>query len=345
MQKMKLLYKISLFAVIAVVGLSAFGSLYFFSKVNGVYTKTNSYVFSDDPKYHFSLILKSGDDTYWQDFKEGAYEAGKVYNAAIEYNPISDTDSSEEAVKYINIAYESKVDGIVAAAENSDEYANAINQAAQGGQNIVVGVVENVNNDRLAYVGTNFYEYGVQAAKLIAEAKPDKTKLNLAVILSSENSGQTSNAATTQNDVTLNGLKDALKSERQINLETTLYRNSDLLGAEDMTRKILTQYPDTDVIFCTNAKDTVAATHVIIERNLVGRVAIVGTDVTTDVVNYIKKNIIFGVLDRNGYQAGYQSIGLLCDSIGHKFQTNYVDINIDAYTQVNISTYNRSSAL
>ncbi len=342
---MKLLYKISMFAVIAIVALSAFGSLYYFSKVNSVYNKTNSYVFSDDPKYHFSMILESGDDTYWQDFKEGAFDAGKVYNAAIEFNPVPDTDSGEETVKYINIAYESKVDGIVVAAHNTPESANAINQAAQGDMNIVVGVVENVNNDRLAYVGTNFYEYGVQAAKLVAEAVSDKSKVNLAVILSSENAEQTKNASTTQNDVMLSGLKSALKNDGRINLETAVYRNSDLLGAEDMTRKILTQYPDIDVIFCTNAKDTVAAAHVIIERNLVGRVLIVGTDVTPEVTNYIKKGIIFGVLDRNGYGAGYQSIGLLCDSMGHKFQTNYVDINIDAYTQVNISAYNRNNAL
>jgi ribose transport system substrate-binding protein len=342
---MKLAYKISVFGVIALVALSAAGSLYFFSRVNSVYNKTNSYMFSDAPKYHFSMILKSGDDTYWQDFKEGAFEAGKVYNAAIEFNPVPDTDSNEETVKYINIAYESKLDGIVMAAENTSESAEAINQAAQGDMNIVVGVVENVNNDRLAYVGTNFYEYGVQAAKLISQAAGDKAKVNLAVILSSENSQQSNNATTTPNDVMLNGLNSALKNEGRINLKTALNRNSDLLGAEDMTRKILTEYPDIDVIFCTNAKDTVAAAHVIIERNLVGRVAIVGTDVTTEVTNYIKKKIIFGVLDRNGYSAGYQSIGLLSNSMGHTFQTNYVDININAYTQVNIATYNRSNAL
>lgn len=338
---MKLLYKISIFAVTALVTAAAFGSLYYFSRVNSVYNKNDSYVFSDDPKYHFSLILKSSDEVYWQEFKEGAFGAGKIYNTAIEFNPISDTDSNEETVKYINIAYESKVDGIVVASENTEEYANAINQAAQGNMNIVVGVVENVNNDRLAYVGTNFYEYGVQAAKLIAEAGGDKQKVNLAVVLSSENNSGTTNATTTQNDVMLSGLN----SNKRINLETTLYRSSDLLGAEDLTRKILTEYPNIDVIFCTNAKDTVAAAHVIVERNLVGRVVIVGTDVTSEITNYIKKGIIFGVLDRNGYDAGYQSIQLLCNSIKKKFQTNYIDINIEAYTQVNISAYKRSNGL
>lgn len=342
---MKWLYKSSVFAVIILVILSAAGSLYYFSKVNSVYHETSPYIFSDDPQYHFSLILNSEDDVYWQEFKEGAFEAGKVYDAAIEFNLVPETDSNEGTVEYINIAYESKVDGIIVAAENTKEYEAAINRAAQGNLNIVVGVVESVNNNRLAYIGTNFYQYGVQAAKLVSQAGYDNASVNLAVILSSENSEESDTAATTQNDVMLSGLNSALDSEGRINLVTTLYRSSDLLGAEDLTRKILTQYPDIDVIFCTNAKDTVAAARVIVERNLVGQVVIVGTDVTREIINYIHKGIIFGVLDRNGYRAGYQSVEHLCKSIGNNFQNSYVDIKIDAYTTVNISAYDRIDTL
>ena len=342
---MKWLYKSSVFVVIALVVASAAGSLYYFSKVNSVYNENSSYIFSDDPQYHFSMILNSEDDVYWQEFREGAFEAGKVYDAAIEFNLVSETDMNEETVEYINIAYESKVDGIIVAAENTKEYAEAINRAAEGDFNIVVGVVESIDNNRLAYVGTNFYEYGVQAAKLLSQAGADDAKVNLAVILSSQNSEESDTAATTQNDVMLSGLNSALESDGRINLVTTKYRKNDLLGAEDLTREILTQYPDIDVIFCTNSKDTVAAAHVIVERNLVGQVVIVGTDVTREIVNYINKGIIFGVLNRNGYLAGYQSIELLCNSIGNTFQTSYIDINIDAYTKVNISAYDQINAL
>jgi len=336
---MKWVYKVLLVVFVLVICTSAAGSLFFFNRINSVYNNENSYVFSDDPQYHFSLILNSQYDEYWQKYKEGAFEAGKVYNTAIEYNPVTQWDSNGETVEYINIASESKVDGIIVAAENTDEFVNAIKQAMERGINIAVGVVEGFSSSRLAYVGTNFYEYGVQAAKLIEEAGNDDDQVNLAVILSSKNSEQPETVSTTQNDVMLNGLNSALKNEPKINLATTLYRSTDLLGAEDLTRNILTQYPDIDVIFCTNAKDTEAAARVIVERNLVGQVVIVGTDVTDEIINFINKGIVFGVLDRNGYDAGYQSVKSLCDSIGSTFQSNYVDIDIDAYTIVNISTY------
>ena len=338
---MKWLYKITLLVLILAVCVSATGSLYFFNKVNSVYNQDNTYVFSDDPQYHFSLILNSEDDVYWQNFKEGAFKAGEVYNTAIEYNPVTNWDSNGETVEYINIASESKVDGIIVAAENTNEFMDAIRRAANKGINIVVGVVESVNSNRLAYVGTNFYEYGVQAAKLVEEAGSNDEQVNLAMILSSRNNEETDTVSTTQDDVMLNGLNSALEHADQINLVSTMYRSSDLLGAEDLTQDILTQHPDVDVIFCTNAKDTVAAARVIVERNLVGQVVIVGTDVTEEIISYIKKGIVFGVLDRNGYEAGYNSVQALYSSVGSDFQTSYLDVNIDAYTYVNIDTYNR----
>jgi ribose transport system substrate-binding protein len=336
---MKWVYNIVLIIVILTICASAAGSLYFFNRVNAVYNKDNTYVFSDDPQYHFSLILNSHDDVYWQEFKEGAFEAGKVYNTAIEYNPVTEWDSNGETVEYINIASESKVDGIIVAAENTAEFINAVNQATERGINVVVGVVESHDNDRLTYVGTNFYEYGVQAAKLVEEAGGDDEQVNFAIILSNRNNEETDTMATTQNDVMLNGIGSALENAKQVHLVSTLYRSTDLLGAEDLTRDILTKYPDIDVIFCTNAKDTEAAARVIIERNLVGRVVIVGTDVTDEIISYINKGIVFGVLDRKGSKAGYASVQTLCESIGSQFQSSYTDVNVEAYTLVNISTY------
>ncbi len=334
---MKWVYKIFLVLFIILTCVSAAGSMYFFNRVNGVYDENINSVF-DDPKYHLSLILNSGDDVYWQQFKEGALEAQKDFGAAIEFNPISEWGSGE-AAEYVNIACESKVDGIIVAAENTQDLSKAINDATEEGINIIVGVAESVNSSRIAYVGTNFYEYGVQAGKLIEEAADGDKDVKLAVILSSRNNEETDTIATTQNDVMLNGLNSVLQNRREISLVTTKYRSNDLLGAADLTKDILAQYPDVDIIFCTNAKDTLAATRVIVGRSLVDQVKIVGTDVTDEIKRYIDMNIIFGVLDRNGYEAGYNSVKVMCDSVGSAFQSSYMDINIDVFTVVNIGSY------
>lgn len=333
---MKLLYKIVLSLLILVVAVSAALILYYLNQVNMVYGEESGYIFGSNPKYHFSLILNSEDEKYWQDFKEGVMEAGKVYNAAIELNPIAEPDANGKTVDYINIANKSRIDGIIVNGENTEEYTNAIKNATQSGIDIVVGMVEPADSDRLFYVGTNFYDYGVQAAKLIAQAGGNKTTINLAVISSDSSYEEASNPGiTSQGTRMLSGLKSVIESEKRINLISTRYRDNDLLGAEDLTRSILTDTPQVDVIFCTNAKDTIAAARVIVERYLVGKVVIVGTDVTEDIVDYINKGIIFGVLDRNGNDAGYKSVEVLCSA--DTFQTNYVNIDSEIYTKMNIN--------
>lgn len=337
---MKILFRIMVIVLSLVLIASAGGTLYYYGKINRVYEDESLNIFGDNPKYHFSLILQSDDDVYWQEFKEGVFEAARAYNAAIELNPVNDLESSSKTVEYIDIATKSQVNGIIVNGDNTIEYNNALNEAAELKISIVLAGEEAGDSDKLTYVGTNFYAYGVQAAKLIAQIASEKEKqVNLAVILSSQNYEGTERVASLHSDIMLNGLRSEVDKDLNINLMTTLYRNSNLLGAEDLTRNILTQYQDINVIFCTNEKDSVAAARVIVERNLVGKVFVVATDVTTEITNYIDKGIIYGVLDRNGYEAGHKSVEMLIDNIGETFQSSYGYVDIDIYTEANISTY------
>lgn len=329
---MKWLYKISTALLFATAVASAALAMYYLNKANEAYNGNTVDVFSGNPEYHFSLIIHTGDDEeYWQSFKEGVFEAGKVHNAAIEYNPMSDPDSTDKIIEYVNIAAKSRVDGIIVNGRNSEEYSEAVNSAAESGVHIVVGAAETVDGNRISYVGTNFYDYGEKAAKLISQASDKGFPIDLAVILSDE-----SRNGISQSDIMMSGIKSVIEKEKRINLLCTLYRSSDLLGAEDLTRDILNQHPDVDVIFCTNAKDTEAAARVIVERNLVGDVVIVGTGLTEEIRHYIRKGIIFGVLDRNGYDAGYKAVETLCGIMGYSFHSDYIYIDTDIYTQINI---------
>ena len=335
---MKWVYKITFGLLLAIIVASAAGSLFFYTSVNDNYAQESAYVMRDDtPKYHFSLIMNAEDDIFWQDFKKGAFQACKVFDVAIEFNPVTEPDRNNQIVEYINIANKSQLNGIIVAGENTEEYKAAINDATAQGINIVVGEFEAINSDRLSYVGTNYYEYGVEAARLIAKAGGDSMPVNLAVILSSEDADELNSVSTSQNDIMMNGLKSVLR----YNIVSLLYRSNDLLGAEDLIRSILTEHPDIDVLLCTNSKDTVAAAHVIGERNLVGKVSIVGTDINDEIANYIEKGVIFGTVDRNGYGAGYKSVETLVESMGDTFKSSYVDVNAKGYTLVNIPTYEK----
>jgi ribose transport system substrate-binding protein len=324
---MKWVYKVVFGLLTTLMVVSAAGSLFYYSRVNDNSSDETPYEFRIYPEYCFSLILNTQDDIYWEEFKQGAIEAAKHYNVAIEFNEVSELKSQSQIVEYIHIANQSKMDGIIVAGESTDEYNAAIMEAAESGINVVVGNFDTSGSNRVAYVGTNNYEYGADAASLILQTQ--KMDAEVAVILSNQSSENVSNPSNMNNGMSKGGVNPA----------STLYRTSDLLGAEDQIRTTLNEHPNIDVILCTNAKDTVSAAHVIIERNLVGKVAIVGTGVTREIIDYIRKGVIFGVLDRNGYRAGYQSVRVLYESMGDTFKTNYMDINTSTYTADNISSY------
>ena len=336
---MKWSYKLILVILILILVLSASGILYLYNRISNVYHDDMSYIFSDNPKYHFSLILKSDNDEYWQNFKEGVYEGAKAFNDAVEFHSVSTVDQENQMVEYINIASKSMLDGVIVNGENSSLYGESINAARHEGVEVVLGGVEFASTERLSYVGTNFYEYGVQAAKLISQVETDDPSKQVAVILTSNRENGNVEGFTSQNALMMSGFRSVIDDLNDVQLVDTLYRESDLLGAENLTREIITDHEDIDVIFCTNAKDTVAASRIIIERNLVGEVFVVGTDVTDEIINYLEKGIVAGVLDRNGYMAGYKSVEVLHNSLEGTFQPGYVDIDIDAYTIINISSY------
>lgn len=335
---MNYIYKglLGMFFVALVVSLS--GSLYYYNKINTIYEEGITYVFDDDAKYHFSLIILDNGDVYWQNFKEGAYEATKANNGTIELNIIKDFDASSSINKYLDIAQKSKMDGVVVIGENSIEQDAAINKLMDAGMKVVVVGQETTGSNVYSYVGTNYYRYGVQTAKLINQLSSDGGDINLAVILSSEYNDD-EKVASSQSAIMMNGIKSVIEKYENINLVATTLRGSDLLGAEDATRNIITEYEEVNVIFCTNAMDTEATARVIVERNLVGEIFIIGTGVTENIKTYIEKGVIQGTVDKNGYQAGYKSVELLCGDSNVSLQPDYFDIDTDIYTNINIHSY------
>lgn len=318
-------------------------TVYYLQQINHVYNENITYTFDDQPVAHFSLILNIGDEIYWQNFIEGAYEAARLNNIAIELNRVSGFDSMGKMVEFINIAKISQVDGAIVNGEMDQDYREALNELIADDIEIVLTGAESIKGNHLNYVGTNFYEFGVQAAKLIRQTSETEEPINLVVIVSSEQENIYNTPIVKQNDMMLSGIQSIYEEGVPINLVAVLERSNDLLGAEDLTREILNEYGDVvDVIFCTNAKDTNAAARVIVERNLVGKVVIVGTDITNEIENYINKGVVFGVLDRNGYAAGYESVMVLQNNLDGIFQENYVDVDIDIYTSMNIMNYEKS---
>ena len=107
---MKWIYKIVLgILFVSLLGAVA-ATLHFYDRITNDYKEEPPYVFSEDPKYHFSLILNNGKDEYWQKFMEGVFQAAESNNIVIEYNPTIYVDDAVMMAEYIDIAQKAKLE-------------------------------------------------------------------------------------------------------------------------------------------------------------------------------------------------------------------------------------------
>jgi len=329
---MKPLVKITL-AILIIVALGALiASIYFYNEVNKDY-QIAAGSFAQDPDYVFSLVLESGDVEYLNKIKSGAYDAALNNNAAIEFHEIDEMLNDLTSADYVEIARLANLDGIIVSGSTSERFINAVEIAVGEGLPVIVSGLSDIECSRDIFVGTNQYEFGSKAAELAAEAVATDGYVNLAVILSSD-SADTSDEG--QIDRRIRGITGKLTTLNNMRLITTEKTSSNIVGAEDVTQKIMREYPEVNVIFCMNSKDTIAAAQAVVDRNKVGVVRIVGTDITTEIEDFIEKGIVYGVIDRNASEIGKLSIEGLINLIEGKLQSSYINVEMKIVTKQNV---------
>lgn len=332
---MRNLVKITLTILIIVALVAIIGSVYFYNEVNKDYQDELGR-FRREPEYVFYLVMETGDNDYLDDIMSGAYDAAAAFGAAIEYHETDEMANGLSNEDYVEIARLSGIDGIIISGSGSERFVSAVDTAVAEGLPVIISGVSDIQCSRDAFVGTNQYEYGSKAAELAAEAVALDGYINLAVILSSE-------GATGGNDETtdrrISGITGKIQTINNMRLVTVEKTSSTIVGAEDVTQQIMRDYPEVNVIFCMNSKDTIAAAQAVVDRNKVGSVRIIGTDVTTEILDFIDKGIIYGVIDRNAYEIGRLSIDGLKNIIDGRMQSSYINIEMNIVTKQNAYEY------
>lgn len=118
--------------------------------------------------HHLMFILNEDDHAYGSDFMKGVTEASAVYNIAKEMVLISEENYLEEVIDRLDMAIYSKVDGIIVHAYTDPRIIDKINQATEMGIPVIT-LNESVHTSkRLAYVGSNRYDMGIEVGKTIS---------------------------------------------------------------------------------------------------------------------------------------------------------------------------------
>lgn len=283
------------------------------------------------PKYHFVTIAQSTDDHFWQDIKKGVEKAGQDFNVAVEFNGPEFTDINEE-LRYLDIAIASRVDGIATNVLNEKDFTPLINKATQLGIPVVTIGSDAKNSERVSFVGSSSYNLGTDAGKLVIGST--KGHAEVAFILSSHYAGEEN----VLQNVMLGGFIDSVKNYPDIRIKTVQTATTGHFSAEEIARNILKDYPDVNMIICTNANDTLGVAQVLVDLNKVGKVNMIGYSDIVDILRYVKLGVICGTIVEDPYKIGYESIRMLVETKEkNRPSSSYVDTGVKTLTQADLN--------
>lgn len=321
---MRKFYRYLIFAL-SVAMLGALGtSIYFYTLIASSEQAIAFAIQPIIPERRISLILNNSETLYWQRFKKGAMDAAAEQNIAIEFHGIRDAGNIAYTKRQMMIAIASQQDGVILNAIDGETVEEDIAKLLE--EEIVVVTTGVEGGIGTYFVGTNAFEFGKKAARLAIEAVGENARI--AIILDN-----------TVDEIT--GFANEIQQHDDAVIEIIKKSSGQLIGSADIIQNILNDFPAVNVIICMSPEDSLAAAQAIVDRNLVGRVSVIGTDLsdTPTVRQYIDRNIIYGYIERNPYEAGFQSVEILTGILDGYFMPTYNTVDLEVITRLNLTRY------
>jgi len=327
---MKKLYKVIIVALLMTIIVSITLSITYSRQVDKMLmdVKVSLFNYQKKPKYHFFIILHNSDEPYVKDLEKGLMDTASNLNIAIETNYSNGVDDYKDSIKYINIAIDSKVDGIITHAYNTEEFQKVIHKAQEYKIPVITLDADLSNSKGSAYVGTNGFETGSKAGQLVAQALKGKAKVAI-IVESSEGNV----------NLKLDGFNNGIKNYKDIKVETVEISDNGILGANNVTQEILNNHPEVNAIVCTSSKDAIGAAQLVVDFNRVGDITIVGYDSTPEILSYIEKGVIYGTIVPGAYKIGCDSIKTLIGLKDNGRVSAYTHTDSTVITKSNLNQY------
>jgi ribose transport system substrate-binding protein len=292
--------------------------------------KGNGGASTNGGKKNIAVIPKGVSHSFWQMIKQGADAAGKDLNVNIIWKGAqSETDIAGE-VSIVEDMITQKVDGICLAPSHGDALVPVAKKAQAAG--ILLTVIDSGLNDEnyLSYVATDNREGGRVAARRMGEKLAGKGKV--AILGTKKGSIST--------DEREEGFIEEIKAKfpgisiilplfyGESNAATSLAKCEDLLNA----------HGDVTGIFASNETSIIGAVRAVRQRNLAGKVTLIGFDHTADLGQNVREGAIDSLVIQDPYRMGYDGVKTIVDKLAGKTPERRIDTGVKLLTKENQDT-------
>jgi ribose transport system substrate-binding protein len=306
-------------------------------------------------KYTFALVPKNMNNPFFDQARDGCKKAEAELKGAVEcmYIGPGEHGGGEEQVQVVNDLIAKRVDGIGVSAANAAAMARALQAAKDVGIPVLTWDSDLLDKDkglRLAYVGTNNYEIGVNLAKIVQQLKPNGGTICI----------QSGGAAAANHNERMQGIRDTLagvKSAASPGERLTgqkgwkevdgcpLYTNDDFPVSVQQMEDILGKYPTLDAFVPTGGfPQFVPQAYRQVTAKVKARLddhslALVVADTLPVQIDLLKAGLSEGQVGQRPFEMGYKVMYALKDiKDGKPAPSDPTYTGLDVCTPANVAT-------
>jgi ribose transport system substrate-binding protein len=277
-----------------------------------------------------AVIPKGVSHSFWLAVKAGADAAGKDLNTKIIWKGAAQETDYSGQINIVEDMINQRVDGIVLAPSHGDSLVPIVKRAQGAGIPVTIFDSGISTDNYLSYVSTDNRQGGVVAAKRMAEKLGGKGKVAILGV----------KKGSVSTDEREEGFRDTIQKEYPgIQLVPIIYYGeANAAKSLAVTEDVLTSNPDLTGLFASNESSTVGAMRAIRQRNLAGKVTLVGFDATSDLVQNVREGAIDSLVLQNPFKMGYEGVKTIIDKINGKQPERRIDTGVALLTKDNIDT-------
>jgi len=276
-----------------------------------------------------AVIPKGVSHSFWLSVKAGADAAGRDLNVEINWKGAGSETDIPGQINIVEDAINRQVDGIVLAPSHGDSLVPMVQRAQREGIPVTIFDSGISTDNYLSYVATDNHEGGVLAAKRMGEILGGKGKVAILGV----------KKGSVSTDEREDGFAATIKEQFPgIQVAQLLYGEADASKSLKAAEDILTAHPDLKGMFASNESSTVGAVAAIRQRNLSGKVLLVGFDATPNLVNNVKEGAIDSLVIQNPFKMGYEGVKTVVDKLNGKEPQKRIDTGVHLLTKGNIET-------
>ena len=277
-----------------------------------------------------AVIPKGVSHSFWQTVKAGAEAAGKDLNVKIVWKGAAQETDYSGQINIVEDMINQRVDGIVLAPSHGDSLVPMVERAQREGIPVTIFDSGISTEKYLSYVSTDNRQGGVAAAKRMAEKLGGKGKVAILGV----------KKGSVSTDEREEGFRDTIQKDFPgiALVPIIFYGEANAAKSLQVTEDLLTAHSDLTGLFASNESSTVGAMRAIRQRNLIGKVTLVGFDATSDLVQNVREGAIDSLVLQNPFKMGYEGVKTIVDKVSGKQPERRIDTGVALLTKDNIDT-------